>query len=273
MTNNKISIEKADKKILNKVFWRTLTLSVNYNYERMQAFGFVFTMIPAINKYYSKKEDRIEAYQRHFELFNTTPSTGGFITGLTTSMEKEASKDQDFDKNSINAIKVSLMGPLAGIGDSIFWGSLRVISLGVGISLAAKGSLLGLFVHLLLFNVPAHLVRYYGTMFGFGLGSSFIKKATENGLIDSITKGATTVGLMTVGAMTCTLVNFNIEKSFMISGQELNIQEILDGIFPNVLPILLTFICYKAVTKNVKPITIMLAMMVISIIAKMVGII
>lgn len=273
MTSKKIEIDKSDKKVLNHVFWRTLTLSVNYNYERMQAFGFVYAMIPAIRAYYKDTQQQIDALKRHFELFNTTPSIGGFITGLATSMEKEAAIDPDFDKSSINAIKVSLMGPLAGIGDSIFWGSLRVISLGVGISMAAQGSLLGLFVHLLLFNVPAHLVRYYGTMSGFGLGSSFIKKATENGLVDAITKGATTVGLMTVGAMTCILVNFKLDKAFHISGQELNLQEILDGIVPNILPILLTFLCYKAVTKNVKPITIMLVMMVVSIAAKMIGVI
>lgn len=273
MINNQVSIEKNDKKMLNKVFWRTMTLSVNYNYERMQAFGFVFTMIPVIETYYQDEADRKEAYQRHFELFNTTPTMGGFITGLTASMEKEAASDQLFDKSSINAIKVSLMGPLAGIGDSIFWGSLRVISLGLGISLASQGNFLGIILHLLLFNIPATLVRYYGTTLGFGLGSSFIKKASESGLFNSITKGASIVGLMTVGAMTCTLISFKIEKVLTFGSEKLAVQEIFDSIFPNILPILLTFICFKAVTKNVKPITIMIWMICLSVLGKVIGVI
>ena len=116
MINNAFTVQdKEDKKMLKKVFWRTMTLSSTYNYERMQGLGYVYTMIPVIKRYYKNEEDRIEAYKRHYELFNTTPTMGGFITGLSTSMEKEASEDPTFDKNSINAVKLSLMGPFAGI--------------------------------------------------------------------------------------------------------------------------------------------------------------
>lgn len=273
MTNNAFTVQnKEDKKMLKKVFWRTMTLSSTYNYERMQALGYVYTMIPVINRYYKTDEEKIEAYKRHYELFNTTPTMGGFITGLSTSMEKEASEDPNFDKSSINAVKLSLMGPFAGIGDSIFQGSLRIIALGIGIALAAQGSILGAIVHLLLYNVLAHLLRYYGVFAGYNMGSTFIKSASENGLLGQITKGASIVGLMTVGAMTCSMISFQIPAVLNIQGSELVIQDMLDQIFPNLLPLLLTFACYKMLKKNVKPIWIMLGMMVVGVIGKVIGI-
>ena len=258
--------------MLNMVLWRTLTLSSSYNYERMPGLGYVYTMIPVISRYYDKEEDRIAAYKRHYELFNTTPTMGGFITGLSTSMEKEASQDKNFDTNSINAVKLSLMGPFAGIGDSIFQGSLRIISLGIGIALAAQGSILGVILHLLVYNVIAHLLRYYGVFAGYNMGTSFIQSASENGILGQITKAAGIVGLMTIGAMTCSMISFQIPAVLNIQGSELVIQEMLDQIFPNLLPLLLTFVCYKLINKNVKAIWIMLGLMVFGVIGALLGI-
>lgn len=273
MTNQTFKVnDPQDKKMLKKVFWRTMTLSSTYNYERMQALGYLYTMIPVIDRYNQKKEDRLEGYKRHYELFNTTPTMGGFITGLSTSMEKEAAEDEKFDKSSINAVKLSLMGPFAGIGDSIFQGSLRIISLGIGVALAAQGSILGAILHLLLYNVLAHLLRYYGVFAGYNMGTSFLKTASENGVLGKLTKGAGIVGLMTVGAMTCSMVSFQIPAVAKIQGSELVIQDMLDQIFPNLLPLLLTFVCYKLVKKNVKPIWIMLGMMVIGVLGKVIGV-
>lgn len=273
MTNQTFKVsDPQDKKMLKKVFWRTMTLSSTYNYERMQALGYLYTMIPVIDRYNKDKEDRLEGYKRHYELFNTTPTMGGFITGLSASMEKEAAEDKNFDKSSINAVKLSLMGPFAGIGDSIFQGSLRIISLGIGVALAAQGSILGVLIHLLLYNVLAHLLRYYGVFAGYNMGSSFLKSASENGALGKLTKGAGIVGLMTVGAMTCSMVSFSIPAVAKIQGSEIVIQDMLDQIFPNLLPLLLTFVCYKMLKKNVKPIWIMLGMMVVGVLGKVIGI-
>ena len=271
MINNKFDLTQEDNKMLRSTFWRTLSLSSSYNYERMQALGYIYAMIPAIRRFHKDAEARRAAYKRHFEIFNTTPTTAGFITGLTSAMEKEAAEDPDFDTSSINAVKVSLMGPFAGIGDSIFWGSLRIISLGVGVSLASQGNILGVILHLLLFNLPAHFIRYYGVFYGYGLGSGFIKKATESGLMGFITKAAGTVGLMTVGAMSCSMVKFNIPMVLNIQGSELAIQGIFDQIFPNILPLCLVFICYRLLNKGAKPIVLMLVLMVIGIIGKLIG--
>ena len=270
MTKN-TTLTAEDKKMCRSMFWRTMTLSATYNYETMQALGFMYAMMPAINRFYKTDEERKRALIRHNEIFNTTPTMGGIITGLAASMEKEASENADFDTKSISAVKVSLMGPFAGIGDSLFWGSVRIISLGVGITLAMSGNILGMIVHLLIYNIPAHILRYYGVYKGFEMGGSLMKTASDSGIMGKLTKGASIVGLMTVGAMACSMTSFSISKVFNIQGTELAIQSVLDTIFPNLLPLLLTFGCYKAIKKGVNPALLMLILLVIGVIGKYLG--
>lgn len=271
MIKEKYKINDTDYKLLKKTFWRSLSLSASGNFENMQALAYIWAMIPFINHYNQDKEKRKAAYKRHFRLFNTTPSVGTFITGLTAAMEKKAAQDENFDTESINAVKVSLMGPFAGVGDSIFWGSLRIITLGIGISLAMQGSILGAVLHVVLYNLVAHFVRYYGTFIGFGMGSEFLQKAQQSGIMGAVTKGAGIVGLMTVGAMTCTMINCKIPLVLNIQGSELAIQSIFDQIFPNMLPLLLAFGCYKLLKKGVNANWIILALFVLSIGGKAVG--
>lgn len=166
------------------------------------------------------------------------------------------------------------MGPFAGIGDSIFWGSLRIITLGIGASLSMDGNPIGTLVHLLLFNIPAFAVRYYGVYIGFGLGSQFMKSATESGVLSEVTKAATIVGLMTVGAMSATMIRFSTTLVITpTEGVDVSIQELLDQIYPNLLPLLLLFGCYRALKKGVKPHVLMIAMLVLGILGRVVGIV
>ncbi len=272
MIKEKYNLSNEDNKMLKQVFWRTMTISSTYNYERMQGLGYVYTMIPVIKRFWKDPKDQKTALKRHFELFNTTPTMGSFITGLSAAMEKEASKDPNFDTTSINTVKVSLMGPFAGIGDSIFWGAVRVITLGIGASLAATGNILGAVIHLLLFNLVAFFPRYYGTYIGYGMGSSFIKKAIDSGVMGQITKAAGIIGLMTVGAMTCTMVKFNIPLVMSIQGNKLEIQSLLDSIMPGMLPLLLTLGCFKSLGKGGKPIWMMLLLIVLGVAGAVIGI-
>lgn len=263
--------DPEDKKMLNQLAYRGLKGSCIYSYDKMQALDFLYAMTPVINRYYSSKQDRADGYSRHFELYNCNPRTGAIILGIAASMEKVASEDPSFDKDSINNVKVSLMGPLAGIGDSIFWGSLRIISLSIGISLCAKGNPLGILVHILLYNVPAVLVNYYGVFAGFNLGTQFMAKANESGILQLVTEAAQIVGMMTIGAMAVTMTSINIPLVFTISGSEVSLQELLDSIFPCLLPLLLTLGCYKLLKKNVSPILLMIGLMLIGVIGKAIG--
>ena len=127
---------------------------------------------------------RSNAYQRHLEFYNVTPWLVTFPLGISIAMEEQNALNDDFDESSINDVKVALMGPLSGLGDSFFWGTLRVIATGIGTSLAMQGNILGPLLFLLIFNVPAILARYYGLFVGYNIGASFIEKVQKTGLID-----------------------------------------------------------------------------------------
>lgn len=126
-TSNEIaSVNREEGRITRKelmgVFWRSFTINASFNYERQMSQGFVFSMMPVLKKLYPERDDLADALVRHSEFFNVTPMLSPFTMGIVSAMEEENAKSNDFDVNSINAVKASLMGPLSGIGDSIFWG-------------------------------------------------------------------------------------------------------------------------------------------------------
>lgn len=153
-TSNVSKAGKVTKQDLSKVFWRSLTMEYSWNYERQQHMGYCFAMLPVIRRLYSEKEDQAAAAQRHMEFFNTTPYISTLVLGISTAMEEANAQDKDFDASSINSVKAALMSPLAGIGDSLFWGTLRVIATGLGVSFAMEGNILGPILFLLAFNIP-----------------------------------------------------------------------------------------------------------------------
>ena len=143
------------------------------------------------------------------------------------------------------------MGPLAGIGDSIFWGVLRVIAAGIAVGLGMSGNILAPVVFLLLFNVPSILIRYYGTFLGYRLGSEYIQKMYESGLMSILTKCARIVGLVMVGGMTAGMVTFQSKFELMMEGSSiLNLQSMLDQIFVGIVPLGLTLLCYYLLKKK-----------------------
>ena len=125
------SERKLGKKELMSVFWRSFTINASFNYERQMSQGFVYSMIPALKKLYPAKEDLAQSLTRHGEFFNVTPMVAPLVMGITAAMEEENTKSDDFDINSVNGVKAALMGPLSGIGDSIFWGTLRPLAAGI----------------------------------------------------------------------------------------------------------------------------------------------
>lgn len=260
---NKLS--KEDRKLVNELFWHSFMLENCYNYERQQALGYAIGMWPAIKRYYKTKEDRAEALVRHMAIFNTTPHLVSAINGISAVMEKEASENPDFDRSIINNVKVGLMGPFAGIGDSFFWGTLRVIAAGIGISLAQQGSPLGFIVFLLIFNIPHLLIRYYGTVVGYKFGTSLMDNAKDSGVLQMVSKGATIVGLMVIGAMSASMVGMTTPFSLTIGDTPFEFQTYLDQIFPLLLPLLYTLAMFGLLKKGCKPTTILLITIVVGI--------
>ena len=263
-----------NKRDLMKVFWRSFTMEWTWNYERQANLGYGFAMVPILEKLYKDKpEEKAEALQRHLEFFNTTPHVSTLILRISSAMEEQNSTQEDFDTSSINNVKVGLMGPLAGIGDSLLWGTLRIIATGIGTSLALQGNILGPILFLLIFNIPHIILRYICMMGGYKLGAGFLSKMQQGGLMDKVTFGASIVGLMSIGAMIATMVTVNIPLSYGEGDSAIVIGDILNGIIPGIIPLLFTgFIYWLLTKKKMKTTVALLLILVIGIIGSLTGI-
>ncbi|CUX50883.1 Mannose permease IID component [Clostridium sp. C105KSO15] len=263
-------VTKSD---MRKTFWRSFPLQGCFNYERMQNVGFCYSMIPVLKRLYPEKEEAREALKRHLSFFNTTPQVVSFITGACVALEEENKKSKEgFDIESITALKAALMGPIAGIGDSFFWGTFRIIAAGVGCGLASKGSLLGAVLFLLIFNIPHYLVRYYGLKLGYKSGITFIETAQSSGMIQILTNCAKIIGLCVVGAMIASMVAFSTPLVLTMGETSVEIQGVFDQILPKVLPLLLTFGIYGLLKKGYKTVTVMLGIIIAGIACAFFGI-
>ena len=277
-TSNDAAVRTADerkltKKDLNRVAIRSLGMEWDWNYERQMNMAFCYSMLPIIKKLYPNKDDQTEAMQRHLEFFNTTPHMSTLILGITAAMEEQNANDPEFETESINNVKVSLMGPLAGIGDSFIWGTLRIIATGVGVSLAAQGNILGPILFLLLFNIPAQGLRFYLMHAGYKLGSGFLAKVQESGLMEVLTYGASVPGLMVIGGMTAENVGINVPLVIGSGETATTLGDICNTIMPGLLPLAFTLLMYWLVSKkNVKTTTLLVALVVVGLVGSFFGI-
>lgn len=170
-------------KKVSQFFWRSWAIQASWNYERQMNMGFLYGMVPTLDRLYPDESDpkqlaaKKEAYHRHMAFYNCTPQTSAFILGLSASMEEEYAKDpENFDPDSINAVKTSLMGPLSGIGDSFFQGTIRVIAFGLGVQLAQQGSIMGPILAMLISIVPSVLITWFAAKMGYQGGHEYLSK-------------------------------------------------------------------------------------------------
>ena len=266
LTNN---LSREDKKMINSICWRSLNAHCSRvgGQARQMAIGFLWQIMPALNRYYKDQpEKKKEALYRHVQFCNVSNAIYPFLAGLVASMEKENSEGDDFDTRSIVAIKAALMGPLAGIGDSLLFSVVRVIAAGIGISFALQGSILGPILFFLIYNGCTMALRFSLGYVGFISGSSFITNMYQNGTLKILTKCAGILGLIMVGAMSASTVKFTTAISIPIPGGEaVALQSSLDTLFLGLVPLLLTFGCKKLLDKNVNINWIMVGILVLSL--------
>ena len=266
--------KKITKHDLLTLFFRCFLLPACYSMDRMQAPGFAYSMIPVLKKLYGDNKEKLaEALSRHSEVYNNTFACSPFVLGIAAAMEEEAAANESFDVSSINAIKVALMGPLSGIGDTFFWGTFRIIGSGIGISLAMQRNLLGPVLFLIIYNIPNFLVRFYGVQFGYKLGANSIDTLVSGGLMNRATKAASVMGLTVIGGMIASMVSIKIALVANFGADvTLDIQGIFDEICPCILPLGATFLIYHLLKKGVKAWWIMIGIIVVGIIGKFFGI-
>ena len=299
----KIQLSKSDRQ---KVWWRSQFLQGSWNYERMQNLGWAYSLIPAIKKLYTKKEDQAAALERHLEFFNTHPYVAAPIMGVTLALEEERANGVEIDDAAIQGVKIGMMGPLAGIGDPVFWFTVRPILGALGASLAASGNLVGPLLFFFGWNAIRMAFLWYTQEFGYKAGSE-ITKDMSGGILKDITKGASILGMFILAVLVqCWVsINFTInlpgkqlsEGAYInfpegpVTGAELKgilgqalsgmsldrvqpqtLQGQLDSLIPGLMGLLLTFLCMWLLKKKVSPITIILALFAVGIAARFFGI-
>lgn len=298
----KITLSKKDRLA---VTWRSTFLQGSWNYERMQNGGFVYAMIPAIKKLYTTKEEQSAALKRHLEFFNTHPYVASPVIGVTLALEEDRANGTEVDNSAIQGVKVGMMGPLAGVGDPVFWFTVRPILGALGASLAMTGSILGPILFFVLWNVIRWAFMWYTQEFGYKVGTK-ITEDLSGGLLQKITKGASILGMFVLGSLVERWVSINfaptvstvqlsegayiewdklpdggagIKAAFeqYSAGLSLSPEKVttlqanLDSLIPGLTPVLLTLLCMWLLKKNVSPIIIILALFVVGILGHVVG--
>ncbi|WP_420818805.1 PTS system mannose/fructose/sorbose family transporter subunit IID [Paraliobacillus sediminis] len=296
---------KLTKRDRIAIWWRSTFIQGSWNYERMQNGGWAFAMIPAIKRLYQTKEDRAAALERHLEFFNTHPYVASPILGVTLALEEERSNGAPVDDKAIQGVKVGMMGPLAGIGDPVFWFTIKPIIGALAASLALTGNILGPILYFVLWNLLRMGFMWYSQELGYKAGSK-ITEDLSGGILQDITKGASILGMFILGA----LVNRWVAVSFaptvssvpldegayidwanLPSGAEgirtaleqqaaglslsqdkvTTLQDNLDSLIPGLSGLLLTILCMWLLRKKISPITMILGLFVVGIIFHVIG--
>ncbi|WP_419852434.1 PTS mannose transporter subunit IID [Actinobacillus pleuropneumoniae] len=262
---------------IRATYWRSTFLLGSFNFERMQSMGFCVSMIPTIKRLYSRKEDQAAALKRHLEFFNTQPWVGSAIMGVTAAMEQERANGAAIDDAAISGVKVGLMGPLAGVGDPIFWGTLRPVLAALGAGLAISSSLLGPLLFFIGINLCRALTRWYGFKYGYQKGTEIVSDM-GGGRLQKVTQGASILGLFVMGSLvskwTSINIPFELSRYRNAMGEEVitTVQSVLNDLLPGLAALLLTFLCMWLLRKKVNAMYIIFGLFGVGILGYWLGI-
>jgi len=225
------------KKELNQAFLRSQISSFSFNYENMASLGFLYTIIPALEKIYENKpEEEKQAMKRHLAFFNGQNYMNGFIIGTIIAMEEATSEN---DKESVISLKTGLMGPVAGLGDGLMKFTWFPICGSIGASLALTGNPLGPILYLVLFNALAMFLKYWGIHFSYKQGIQMLQgENAQQGMIQRISNMANVLGCIVIGGLIVSTVKVNVGLTYTMEENVISVQDMFNSIMPNLLPIL-----------------------------------
>jgi mannose/fructose/N-acetylgalactosamine-specific phosphotransferase system component IID len=230
-------------------------------------------MIPILKKLYKTKETLSQALKRHLVFFNTQGTWGCIIHGITIAMEEQKANGKDIPDDAITGMKTGLMGPFAGIGDTIDWATLRPIIISLFLPFAMQGSALGVFGPLILFTAITMAEGYLFWHMGYRLGRESVMTILEGGWVQQLITGAGVLGMFMMGALSAQFVKVSTPLKFTVGGKMYALQDIFNSIFPGVLPLLVVFGVYiYLIKKGAKYKQIIFSMLAISFIAALIGI-
>lgn len=230
--------------------WMTLVEASN-SYERLQALSFCISIMKPLRKLYSDEDEYREALQRHLQFYNSEGTFGSVINGIALSMEEEKANGGDIPGEVISGIKTGLMGPMAGIGDTIVWSTIRPIIFSLGVTLAMAGNPLGgLFPFL--FAIICFFLGYFLMKFGYRLGRESVQKLLESGVVKDVITGSGILGLFMMGALSANYVSLTTPIKVVLENQKdpLVIQDLLNQILPGMLPLIVLGLIYLYFSKK-----------------------
>lgn len=250
------------KKDINRMAWRSLLLQASFNYERMQAAGWLYGLLPALKKIHTNKEDLSKSMTGHMGFFNTHPFLVTFVMGIILAMERS--------KQNVNAIastKIAVGAPLGGIGDAIFWFTLLPICGGVGASLALNGSILGAVFFVVVFNIVHFAIRFGLAHYAYRMGVAAIPAIKSN--TKKVAHAASMIGMTVIGALVATYIRLSTTLEITSGQATIKLQaDVLDKIMPAFLPLVYTLLMFYLVKKGVSPIWLIIITMVIGILGR-----
>ena len=266
--------KKISKKTLNKSFnlwfWGALTC---FSQEHMQTFGYLSSMLPIMKELYPDKKEQQEKIHAYTAFFNTNPMLGSVIIGTTASMEEARANGKGIDGETINDMRAGLMGPIAGIGDSLIDGTLIPILLGIALGMSQNGSPVGAIFYIIVWD----LIAYFGQRFlyfrGYKLGDKAVSILVgKQG--KAIRHAISIIGGMVVGGVLASWVNVTTSLQLKDSTGKvfLNLQKQLDSIFPGLLTVIVTLLCWWLMAKrHVSAIWTMIILIGVALVGVLVG--
>ncbi|MCD8131544.1 MAG: PTS system mannose/fructose/sorbose family transporter subunit IID [Lachnospiraceae bacterium] len=271
MAGNELTVQ--EKKTLKGMYANVCIAANMTNAVKSQANGYTMAIASVIDELYTDPEERKQAlYNYNRTYFNTNTVMMCFILGLNYAMEKEKMLKHTCDEQTIHDIRSSLMGPLAGVGDSLLFNCVRVIAAGIAMGFAAQGSILAPISFALIYGGFQLIARWYMMKVGYTAGTGFIDRIFSTGLIQSVTKAASILGLGVVGAMVASSVKVNLNWTIALGGAEVVVQDLLDGILPGLLSILIVLAFVRLLNKGISATKLLIGTIVVCIVLAAVGI-
>lgn len=233
------------------LIWENLPQTC-YNYERMMGQAVAHVFVPISQRLYKNDpEKKKEMMKRESEFFNVHIEFGSVIIGMIIALEEQKARGKEIPDEFITSLKTSLMGPLSGVGDTIYQGVLIPILLAICIDITAKGTIWGSIIYAVSMLAISWIFSYQNFMFGYRAGAEAVMDFLEKGILNKILKAAEIMGCMVMGGLVSSYVKMNVALKLVSSTQTFNIQkQFLDAVMPNILPFGFTLLVYWLMRKK-----------------------
>lgn len=275
--NHVAETKKITKSDLLKAWWKwCLAVEVPVSFDRMQALAFSYSLNKILRKVYADDPDELqEAMKRHVSMYNSNCNWGSIINGIVISLEEQrAIGNKEITTDVIQSLKIGLMGPLAGIGDSVDQGIVATIPLAIFVPMALNGSVVAAFVPGIIYLAWSYGWSWFLINKGYSLGKNSVLEILHSGTIKKVIDVASILGLFMIGCLSASYVKVSTILTFQSSTDAVALQSVLDGMLPKLIPFIVVMsMYYYIIKKGPKYLHIILFTMILAVVLTFFGII